>query len=375
MASKKAIAIVMPEIIYGGAEKQFRLLVDQLDPAQFDITVVVERSYGKADRTTDSMWIVERRRAVRFIECRGLRSNRSNIRRLISAAMLAIYVLPRLIRREFDCVLVYSALGLRLCPLLRLFGIYAIFSERNAADYSRLDLLRKRAYFSSADVIVCNSSSAAKNFLSFGYRPIVIRNAIVVPAGRAKAMRQFKRSTLVVPGRIARVKNQMLVVKALPLLEHVIERTVFAGAVEDADYKRELDESIAAIGWTDRVAMPGHIDNIDELYANCELMILPSLAEGLPNVLLEAMAKGIICLASDIPNNREVIRDERFLFKCDSPDSLAAAVRSVIELDEVELERVRHINRVFVEENYSVEKLAIAYSRLFESAKAGADRG
>ncbi len=168
--------------------------------------------------------------------------------------------------------------------------MFAVFSERNAAVYSRMDLLRKRAYFTSANAIVCNSLAASQNFSRYGYRPLVIENAVAPPplVRSARAPPRAAGQIVVVPGRIAPIKNQTLVARALPALDGIVSRVYFAGAVEDVEYLQQLKDLVASTGWCSRVDILGFVHDMDTLYADCDLVVLPSLAEGMPNVLLEA---------------------------------------------------------------------------------------
>jgi glycosyltransferase involved in cell wall biosynthesis len=70
---------------------------------------------------------------------------------------------------------------------------------------------------------------------------------------------------------------------------------------------------------------------LKELYSNAGLFVLPSLYEGLPIVLLEAMSFGLNIIASDIPQNREVgLRGERY-FNPHNPEDIAKKIREFIE--------------------------------------------
>ena len=215
---------------------------------------------------------------------------------------LALYLVPYLSRREFDVAIVYSALGIRMTPLLRLFGVFTIFSERNSGAYSKFDLLRKWPYLAAANIIVCNSEAASRNYARHGFNPHTIENAIAPPSV-AKVGRTPRRSAqvLLVPGRIAPVKNQAILLKALPALDNIVSRVLFAGTVEDVDYLRELEDLSAAVGWGSRVKVLGFVTDMDSLYRQCDVVVLPSRAEGMPNVLLEALSREILMRSERYP--------------------------------------------------------------------------
>jgi glycosyltransferase involved in cell wall biosynthesis len=57
----------------------------------------------------------------------------------------------------------------------------------------------------------------------------------------------------------------------------------------------------------DRVTFMGWIDVVDTIWENVDLLLFPSLHEGAPNAILEALAYDIPVLASDIPEHREIL--------------------------------------------------------------------
>ena len=77
----------------------------------------------------------------------------------------------------------------------------------------------------------------------------------------------------------------------------------------------------------ERVLLPGYAENLYGWMKAADLFVFPSRYEGLPNVVLEAMACHCPLVLSDIPEHREVLDERGAVFvPPDSPDSLAAAM-------------------------------------------------
>jgi len=81
-----------------------------------------------------------------------------------------------------------------------------------------------------------------------------------------------------------------------------------------------------------RIIMTGFIQGreLEELYSNAVLYILPSEIEGMPLSLMEAMSYGNICLVSDIPENTAVVEQYGFCFSKNDVDSLCVSMRDII---------------------------------------------
>mgnify|MGYP001615892479 CR=1 FL=1 len=101
------------------------------------------------------------------------------------------------------------------------------------------------------------------------------------------------------------------------------------------------DVSIIFTGWQEGASLHA-------LLAHAEVLVQPSLSEGLPLVLLEAMAYGIPVLVSDIPAHREIITEARVRFPVDDDKTLAARIAELLtdhawhqELGRENQERVR----------------------------------
>ena len=100
-------------------------------------------------------------------------------------------------------------------------------------------------------------------------------------------------------------------------------------------------------------------DEMSKYYRASDLFVLPSYSEGLPKVLLEAMACGTPVIASDIPAHREILKDNvtGYLFKTGDVDDLASTI--VRALENVEQRKMISSNaRTLVEREYSWEAVA-----------------
>ena len=108
---------------------------------------------------------------------------------------------------------------------------------------------------------------------------------------------------------------------------HTDKKLVISGGSSDTeDFERELrklaedDERIIFTGFTEG-------QELEELYSNAYIYVLPSDLEGMPLSLLEAMSYGNCCLTSDIPECTEVVEDKAVIFKKGDIEDLRAKLQ------------------------------------------------
>jgi len=109
-------------------------------------------------------------------------------------------------------------------------------------------------------------------------------------------------------GRLVAAKGQSLLLSAVRRL--VDEgRNPLLTLVGDGPDRRQLEEQAAEIGIADRVFFAGSVsqDQIREHYLRADALVLPSFAEGVPVVLMEAMAMEIPCISTTIAGIPELI--------------------------------------------------------------------
>jgi glycosyltransferase involved in cell wall biosynthesis len=83
-------------------------------------------------------------------------------------------------------------------------------------------------------------------------------------------------------------------------------RFVLAG---DGEQRQNFEQQVTQLGLQDNFLFLGRCDDVPRLLAGCDIAVLPSKAEGLPNAVLEYLAAGLPTVASRVGGNAEIIQD------------------------------------------------------------------
>ena len=140
-------------------------------------------------------------------------------------------------------------------------------------------------------------------------------------------------------------------------------KLVIAG---DARFEENCAAQIKAMAG-DRVILPGYVAGrkIEELYAHCAFYVLPSLVEGLPISLIEAMSYSRPLIVSDIPENLEVAGGIAESFRAGDPDDLLRAMNRIRSLSSEKLAGMGEAGRRKVEAEYDWDKIAVSLEDLY----------
>jgi len=143
----------------------------------------------------------------------------------------------------------------------------------------------------------------------------------------ARAALNFSRPTLLAVANLVPKKRHDLMIQALALLE-----SVDLAIVGDGPERGRIEELARSLGVADRVRFLGRKPQecLSHIYSAADLLILPSLREGWPNVLLESMACGTSVITSDIDGIADIVAapEAGQILTEGSPRCLAAIVRA-----------------------------------------------
>ena len=110
-------------------------------------------------------------------------------------------------------------------------------------------------------------------------------------------------------GRLAAQKGQRHLIESVALLVKEFPELILL-IVGDGPEKEALRRTVSEKGLEKQVIFTGSRDDVPDLLAAMDIFVFPSLWEGMPNALAEAMAAGKPVIATDIKPNREVLGPE-----------------------------------------------------------------
>lgn len=142
---------------------------------------------------------------------------------------------------------------------------------------------------------------------------------------------------------------------------------VVAGPVSREDKDLKLYNSLKAYddNLEGKVFFISYTDRIEDLYKTADIFILPSTNEGMPNVILEAMASGLSCLVNKVSGAEDVINGENgMFFDVEKPETF---LRGLFALNDQSLRVEMGKNaRELAVRDFSIESVADKYINLYK---------
>ena len=194
--------------------------------------------------------------------------------------------------------------------------------------------------------LVVNSESIRRELLAAGVRDnriIVLANCVEVARDRDGSVDlsargiESRHRLIGIVGNLRPVKNQRMFIHSMAqvLTKHGDLRAVVVGQPIDSapGYQKLLQAEIDSLGLTDRVVLLGFRADVSALMERFEVLCLTSRNEGLPNVVLEAMAAGTPVVATRVGGVPELIANGEtgLLVELDDVEALADQVLTVLE--------------------------------------------
>ncbi len=219
--------------------------------------------------------------------------------------------------------------------LLATFGLSCkvFVSDRLSPDIKLglVDIFKKISY-PFADGAISQTQYAAKK-LKLNTK---LKNVIVIP-NPLKPITKVEvpiKKQIVSVGRLNREKGHRILIEAFAKIDNKDWILMLIG---DGVERNNLEELVGILNINNRVIFAGELADFSKELSESQIFVLPSLSEGFPNALIEAMSVPLACISSDcIAGPSDIIRDgfNGVLVKPNNVDALTSKINALID-DEV----------------------------------------
>lgn len=232
---------------------------------------------------------------------------------------------------------------------------WSLFFEReNPKSYKRRAIKAiERFSYSFADGVVVNSNSDLE-YLRGNYRlnrsQMVIPNYVDISLFKPLDL-QKKKNSICFVGRLVERKNPFSLLRAMVGLPYTLAIVGSGPLREDLEkYAKERGVNVEFLGNLPNSELP-------KILNQHEIFILPSLYEGMPKALLEAMACGLPVIGTDVDGIKGLIKHKENGFLCATdPKSIREAILKV--MNDVELrEKIGNQAQMTIKKNFSLNKI------------------
>lgn len=184
--------------------------------------------------------------------------------------------------------------------------------------------------------------------------------------------------SMLVVGRIAYPKNGVRLLEAMHIFYEkngFLPRVSWAGRDDDSDarsieMKRQMVEFLEKHPQVSaHFHFLGEVSGVERLYAQSDTLLSPSIYEGVPVVICEAMLAGCPVIASQVSDNSVILgeKEERgFLCNPRSPEDICAAMERRFSVAPEVMEQMVSRARAFAEQEFQIDKMVMQYSNIIE---------
>ena len=365
----RRVFFLVDSLNLGGTETQAVELALRLDPARYQVTLGCLRATGPLLEKLQGSKVS----LLEFYPNGGLDSLGGLYQLLRLAAFLR--------RGRFDVVHTHD-LWSNLMGVLaaRLAGVPVVISSRR--DLAHLDWyqtkrrvwLRRIQNLSSA--VLANANPIRDSLISEdGFAPEkvrVIHNGVDFDKFDQEANRGrfFPGSSeckliVMVGNMLSDVKGHPWLIAAAPAIVREFPQVRFV-LVGDGERRKEFERQVAELALERNFLFLGRRRDVPEILASCDIAVLPSTAEGMPNAVLEYMAAGLPTVASNVGGVADIITEgvTGFLVPPQNTESLEAALLRLLRDSDL-ASKVAQSGREHVRQNFSFDRLISEVDKLY----------
>lgn len=351
---------------FGGAETKLLELVRHMDQARFETTVV---SLGLGNEIED---------LFNQLDCRVL-----TFRRQKQVDFALLKKVTQFIRDEKIDIVMSTLFYADVIAALagHKGGAKGVFSWETISSPKWLVPHRFWAYryaIRKADKVISVSQATADWLVN--RRKVPPQKILIIPYG--VNLEKFKpepvslnmqdlgfRQNDIIIGQVARLNEQKghtYLINAAPIIleKHPQAKFVLVG---DGPFRQRLEQQVLQKGLHNSFVFLGFRQDVHELLRIFDIFVLPSLYEGLPNVVLEAMATGLPVVATPVDGTKEAVidRETGFLVPVGDVEKLADRIDQLVGNKKLKRE-MGNAGRLRVEKYFSLKSQISKFESLYE---------
>lgn len=370
--NKIRVCFFIDSLVKGGAQRQLLELATNLSRIRFEVYILIYHNINQFSEDLSRSGI-----PVVLIEKR----KKFDLFFLWKLYRFFLFDQPDIVQSYLNTANFWARIAGKFAGVPRI-----ITSERNIdIQYSRLRMLIEKLIHPLSDLIVVNAQSIKDLLINRLYisksKVKVIYNGVNLFRFQnvsSDAILSFRNRynlnnndfVVVLPGRIQVQKNHDCLIRAIIELKSLSRgwKIVFVGNENDTQLKVKLLNLIKYFKLEQQFIFAGMQNDMAVVYAVADVVVLPSLWEGFPNVLLEAMSAGRVVVASNISDNAQIISHgvNGFLFDSNDYVELSSFLFQLFRMSAYERHEMGDLGRIVVSEKYSLEKFIKSYESIYE---------
>lgn len=359
----KSLIFVLGEITSGGAERVASHLMQYWVKQGWKITLIA------ANEAKDDFYQIPEEVERIVISTGGVSANKViglmknlpyiwNLRKVIKNSD-APNVLSFLTRPNIHTILACVGLNKNV-----------VISERN--DTTREDHLwpwnkLRRELYNYADRVTANSEIALKGMKGYvdEEKLFLVSNPVNIPD---KFATPSESSRILNVGRLVPQKAQHLLIEAMSVINGEIRNEWTLEIFGDGEEEENLKSFVEETELEDVIHFRGVVNDLSEPYRSAGMFVLPSIYEGTPNALLEAMSYGLPCIISDAQTGvLDLIEDGKngLIFRSEDSKGLSEKIKFLMDNPDLRDEMGRKARKSI--EPFSIQNTHKSWDKLFAS--------
>ena len=326
---KRKIVHIVENMPVGGLEKTVYMIMRGIDKSAFDVELWC---------LADTGFLAEKLRQEGYsVRVLGLKSYH-NIKNVVKLASLIRAEKPDIIHTHGYFAGIFGRLGalLSLRKIKTVHHYQTIFAE----FYTRANAFLERFFNSITSKVICVSEFVAKSYytkkLLKPTKTTVIYNCADMSKYKCHSILEDVKIRIVIVASLREVKGHKYLIEAIDML-HKEFNNFEVNIIGSGPIENELRNMVESTGLNNIVLFRGGLDNVPEELGSMDIFVLSSIREGLPLSLVEAMASGLACVATNVGGVYELIEDRvtGLLVKSEDSEAIYKAIKHLIENPEL----------------------------------------